>query len=212
MDIKKFEHREELKPVFDILARADKMKTEQAKYLERNQAEIEKLVAERKALTQQIEEENRAFNYVEAADLTADRDRIDLKIRSIESQMKAAKSSPVITKEEYDSMCTIARKSFQDFIKAQSKEALDYIKPLYSLQEDNHEAIELVNNVLHIIQSGLYKEVPTNIWSEKRLYEDELQPSIAIDHILDENRINWLEQITGTPHRVKNEETFLHLN
>lgn len=210
MDIKKYEKREELKPVFDILARADKMKTEQAKYLERNQAEIEKLVAEREALTQQIGEENRAFNYVEAADLTADRDRIDLKIKSIESQMEAAKSSPVITKDEYNSMCTVIKKSFQEFIKAQSKEALECIEPLYSLQEDNHEAIEFINNVLHIVQCNLYKEVPANMWSEKRLYEDELQPSVAIDHILDGNRIEWLEKITETPHRVKSKETFLH--
>lgn len=186
--------REELLPIVTILEDAAKVQIEKNKVIASNNAEKDKLIKERNKLESKILAAKELFNFLEVANLEEDIKKIDLKLASIDAQLKRVNNTAAISEETFETMCHSIRTAYKSFMQHQAAEVLEMLEPLEEMSEENHALMDFVNDAFKIVQFELYQDKRTGYYDTVRLWDNDIDISLAIDKIIDLNRKGVIEK------------------
>lgn len=188
----------ELEPIFKVLADASKVIQKRREFVAHNESEKIKLIAERDELSKQIEKANEECEFLTETELEEERDKVNLKIASIDAKLVKMENTPQITKEERDRLDTIIRNAYIEYVKHEAETVYKILEPLSGTYEENNEVIELVNKAFNVVQFELFRDNKTGAYSKRELWQNELNSIRYMKSIFDSGCIETLNKIKET--------------
>lgn len=192
--LERLSKRKELEPIFNVMKYAETDKAEKNKYFITNHAQKNGLIAELDRIKEKIDKTREIHQYKEVAELNIRRNELEREIQTIEEELENFENSPSITPEMYENMKSSIRAAYKDYTKEKAKEVIELLAPIEEILEEFYTLTEYTNNAYHVAQYDLFKDKDDSYFYQVRIQDNELNPQIAISHIIDKGRLEFLKK------------------
>lgn len=186
--------RKELEPIFNVMKYAETDKAEKNKYFITNHAQKNGLITELDRIKEKIDKTREIHQYKEVAELNIRRNELEREIQTIEEELENFENSPSITPEMYENMKSSIRAAYKDYTKEKAKEVIELLAPIEEILEEFYTLTEYTNNAYHVAQYDLFKDKDDSYFHQVKIQGNELNPQIAISHIIDKDRLEFLKK------------------
>lgn len=192
--LERLSKRKELEPIFNVMKYAETDKAEKNKYFITNHAQKNGLITELDRIKEKIDKTREIHQYKEVAELNIRRNELEREIQTIEEELENFENSPSITPEMYENMKSSIRAAYKDYTKEKAKEVIELLAPIEEILEEFYTLTEYTNNAYHVAQYDLFKDKDDSYFHQVKIQDNELNPQIAISHIIDKDRLEFLKK------------------